>query len=130
MAVAQLEMFAQNIALLIGILLCGGASIVILTAIYVAVRVAVFRARQRRSMEEYYRRTRRADGKMYPPIHPGFCDQCGRSGKSIYHLNSGERLCAPCYEDFWRQAECGEIRDPEGSTAAPGRPATGKSPSQ
>lgn len=103
--IAQLEMFAQNIALLIGALLCLGATIVILLVLYVGTRVLIFHQQQRRSFQAYLERTRRADGKMYPPVHPGFCEQCGRGGREIYHLTTGEKLCFLCYESFWRRAE-------------------------
>ncbi len=103
--IAQLEMFAQNIALLIGALLCLGASMVILLVLYMGTRMLIFHQQQRRSFQAYLERTRRADGKMYPPVHPGFCEQCGRGSREIYHLTTGEKLCLLCYEAFWRRVE-------------------------
>lgn len=98
-------MWAQNIYWLIGFLIFGSFVLVVVIALYIGIRAYIFSAGQRRSLEEYHRRTRRADGKMYPPFAVGKCESCRRICKKIYFLKSGELLCPECYEPFWRKAE-------------------------
>ena len=102
---AALEMFAQNIVLILGGLLCLGSLFVAWFVAWTAARMWFFHWRQTRSLREYRHRTRRADGKMYPPRTGGICDHCGLVKKTVYHLPGGEKLCPACYEPFWRQAE-------------------------
>jgi hypothetical protein len=112
----SLEFFGQGIVLLIGILVfLLFAGIVALVAC-VAVRVWVFRLRQRQAREAYLKRTRRADGKIYPPRGGGMCEQCGGIRKVIYFVPTGEKLCHDCYEAWWPIAE--------GSKVGAGLPAT------
>lgn len=101
----DVRMWAQNIYFLIGVLIFGSICAVILIGLYIGLRVWIFKANQDRSMAEYYKRTRRADGKMYPPFAVGICEQCKGIRKKVYHLHTGERLCPECYEPFWRSAE-------------------------
>ncbi len=101
----SLELFAQNIALLIGILvtlLFGG---IILVAFSVTLRIWLFHRRQRLARAEYLRRTRRSDGKMYPPHGIGICEHCSKVRKFVYYLPTGEQLCPTCYEAYWSAAE-------------------------
>ncbi len=117
MIAQDLQMWAVNIYFLIGLLIFLSFCSIVLLAIYIGVRMYLFSRRQRRSLAEYHRRTRRADGRMYPPFTGGICDRCGAIRRKIYHLPTGERLCPECYEPFWRTAE--------GWT---GRPQAGESP--
>ncbi|GMU24692.1 MAG: hypothetical protein AMXMBFR13_47650 [Phycisphaerae bacterium] len=110
---AQLEMFTSNIVLILGGLLCLLFSGVILVVLWIGMRVWVFHAGQRLARDEYIRRSRRADGKMYPPRTGGICEACGRVRKVVYHLKSGEKLCHDCYEAWWPTAE----REAEGDAA-------------
>jgi hypothetical protein len=77
---------------------------VVLAVVWTGLRASLFVIRQRRAQRVYRQRSRRADGKMYPPIISGVCDGCGRASK-VYYAESGEKLCATCYEASWRQAE-------------------------
>lgn len=101
----QMMNFGQGIVLLMGLLICAGAGLLLLVILYMVTRITVFQIRQRRSYREYHCRTRRADGKMYPPVHPDFCEQCGRGSRAIHFLATGEKLCRECYEVFWRRVE-------------------------
>lgn len=101
----QLRMFGQNIVLIMGGLLLLAFGSVMLAVVYTALRVWIFCVLQRRSERAYRRRTRRADGKMYPPVSRGICEACGRTSTHIYYPASGQELCAPCYEEFWRRTE-------------------------
>lgn len=101
----QLHMFGQNIFLILGALILLVFGSIGLVAAYMALRIWYFHHRQRRARQEYRRRTLRADGKRYPPIAGGTCQVCGRVSTTIYYPTSGEKLCAPCYEEFWRRTE-------------------------
>lgn len=123
----SLDFFAQGIVLLIGLLLFllfGGTLLVVL---YIGLRVWIFRARQRRARREYLKRTRRADGKHYPPQTGGVCDQCGRVKRVVYFLPAGEKLCHDCYEAWWPVAEGrsgqAEVRADRAAAAPQNRPA-------
>jgi len=108
----QLEMFGLNIYVIIGGLLVLAFASVVLVGVWTALRIWIFRARQRRAWAAHRRQTRRADGKMYPPIARGVCEACGQSSTRIYYPTSGPSLCAPCYEDFWRRTECKDSPPP------------------
>ena len=116
---AQLEMFGQNIFLILGALLVLAFGSLMLVVLWTGLRVWLFTVQQRRAQRACRRRTRRADGKMYPPAACGVCDACGRVGKAIYYPASGEKLCAPCYEDFWRRTE---VREPGADESPPAAP--------
>ncbi len=117
----QLQMFGANIFLILGALILLVFSSVALVAAYIGLRVWIFHRRQRRARAEYRRRTLRADGKRYPPVAGGICQACGRVSATIYYPTTGEKLCSPCYEDFWRRTERErpDEADPETSSACP-----------
>ena len=104
--------FGRGIYLLIGILVFSLFGGIVALAAYVGIRAWIFQVRQRRSHEAYLKRTRRADGKNYPPQGFGACDRCGRFRKVTYFLSDGQKLCHDCYEVWWPVAE----RKPEPST--------------
>lgn len=101
----SLEYLGQGVYLLIGILVALLFLGTIGLAVLVALRVHCFHRRQRLAREAYRQRTRRADGKMYPPHTGGICEHCGRVRKVVYHLPGGEKLCHECYELWWPMAE-------------------------
>lgn len=115
---SQLQMFGMNIWFLIGLLIFLAFAGLILVAVWVALKIWLFRMQQKRAFEEYRRRTRRADGKMYPPRAGGICDQCRRVKGVVYHLPSGEKICHDCYEVWWPVAEAGKGPPTSGATAA------------
>jgi hypothetical protein len=101
----SLESLGQGVYLLIGILVFGFFAGIVALVIYVAIRAWIFQVRQRRSQEAYLKRTRRADGKNYPPRGGGICQQCGRVRKFVFFLPTGEMFCPECYEAWWPIAE-------------------------
>lgn len=105
MLAQDVRMWAQNIYWLIGLLIFGGFALAVVLALYIGIRMYLFNAGQKKSLEEYHRQTRRADGRMYPPSAVGKCDACGRICKKVYFVRSGELLCPECYEPFWRKTE-------------------------
>ena len=93
--------FGQGIYLLIGILVFLLFAGMVGLVVYVALRVWIFQLKQRRSQGAYLKRTRRADGKTYPPQGFGICEQCGHIRKVVYFLTNGKKLCHDCYEAWW-----------------------------
>ena len=93
----QLQMFALNIHLLIGILVCGGCSLVLLIAVWTLMKVLRFQRTQARGEKEQQAARIGRDGKPLPPTSQGICDRCGRIFREVYHLPDGTRLCATCY---------------------------------
>ena len=92
----------KNLVLIVGgVLGCGVLAVLVYIA---ATGIKTGRAllRQRRSWNAYIEESRRADGKVYPPFAEGICPECGVTGDKIYRPASGERLCAECYERYWR----------------------------
>lgn len=101
----SLEYLGQGVYLLIGILVALLFLGTVGLAVLVGIRVWFFHLRQRQAREAYLRRTRRADGKTYPPRGGGICQQCGRVRKVVYFLPGGEMLCHDCYEVWWPTVE-------------------------
>ena len=96
--IGQLEMFGQNIWLLIGILFFVLFGAVLLIAAWTGVKVWLFRRDQARGKIEAEQSKSDADGGPLPPSSPGICQQCGKVRDKVYHLPSGDRLCAACYQ--------------------------------
>lgn len=99
MIASQLEMFAQNIRLLIGILMFLTILIIALIAGWTGINFLVFRYRRHAAECEFRSGRFRADGSRLPPRGRGVCQSCGAAGDFIYHLTDGGRLCDGCYTD-------------------------------
>jgi len=99
----QLINFKINIYFLIGLLIFLAASSVLLIVFWSILKAWLWRIRQRRRQKQYYKQTHRADGRRYPPMAQGKCDQCGSTSKKIYYTETGPKLCSECYEVFWRE---------------------------
>jgi hypothetical protein len=100
---AQLEMFQQNIFLLLGLLLCAGIGFVLLIALIILLKMGWWSRQRRVERKRYDKRIFRADGRRYPAAIEDICDQCGRGNKKIYLTPEGPKLCTPCYEAHWRK---------------------------
>jgi len=101
----QISMWGLNIYVGIGFLIVLVVGGLLLVGLWTGLRAWLWHARSRRSRQAWHRRTHRADGGLYPPVAEGVCQSCGRGHRTIYLPSGGERLCPPCYEVFWRQAE-------------------------
>ena len=103
----RLRMFAQNIALLGGLLVCAGVSIALFVSIWIGLRVARFRLQQKQAADALHRSRTGPDGRPLPPAARGLCDRCGIPYDRVYHLPDGRRRCESCYA-----AEFPDGRDP------------------
>ena len=83
---SQLEMFRQNIRLLIGIL-----SLILLAGFALFIGWTLLRAwlsarREKRGLEHLEHSRRDAAGRPLPPTGMGICATCGTAGQDIFHL--------------------------------------------
>lgn len=93
-------MFAQNIYLLIGILLFLALVFVAFVLGWSGIRMALFGWRQRKARRDQHAARFHDDGTPIPPRGEGLCGRCGRAGFDIYHLPANQRLCESCYRAF------------------------------
>jgi hypothetical protein len=92
----QLQMFAQNIRLLIGILVALALGLILLIASWTGIKIWLFRKRQALAEEEERRQKIGRDGRPLPPRAAGICQQCQKAGE-VFHLPDGRRFCERCY---------------------------------
>ncbi len=113
---SQIEMFAQNIFLLIGLLFCGVVGLVLVVVVWIAIKLAWWRW-QRVLVEREMRRTRYDEnGDPLPPASHGACDICGNVFDVVYNLPDGSRLCWYCHREARR---AGLISDAPAQAADP-----------
>ena len=93
----DLRTFGFNIYVLIGALLLAAVVAVLIVAAWTLLKIVIWRARQRRAEVAERRRRLGPDGQPYPPAAAGICGRCQRAHDVVYHLPTGERLCATCY---------------------------------
>jgi len=96
------ETLAMNIALLIGAAVVLMALFIFTLASITALKCALWIRRRRKAEREFLMKHRRADGERYPPFMEGVCGRCGHGDNKVYFTPTGEELCPPCYERFWR----------------------------
>ena len=94
----NLQMFAFNLRLLIGLLVFGLIGLVLLVVFWTGVKVLLFRWSRRKAGKQLREKKYGADGRPIPPTSPGICEQCGQVFPEVFHLPGGPRLCASCYE--------------------------------
>ncbi len=90
--------FGQNIYLLIGALVALGFLFVMAVAACTLAKVLIWRHLKRRDADEVARRTRRADGTLYPPFVAAVCEACGRADRRVVCPPTGKLLCQACFE--------------------------------
>ena len=91
------QQFAQNMMLLLGLLMFLAVGVIGAVAAWLLVKLLILRRNRRR--DEAQRRCEKLghDGELLPPVAPGLCDRCGRPFERVYHLPSGQRLCPDDY---------------------------------
>ena len=107
----DLKTFGANIYLLIGLLICLGAMLVLIVAAWTLLKIAVWRSSRKRAEEQERRQKLRPDGQPYPPAAPGICQRCALVFDVVYHLPSGERLCARCYQRQWEPGKSADVAE-------------------
>ncbi|MCK4625116.1 MAG: hypothetical protein KAV00_07395 [Phycisphaerae bacterium] len=60
----------------------------------------LWRNRKRRAERLAMKEKHRPDGLAYPPAGRAMCDACQKAHEKVYHMPSGRRLCADCYESL------------------------------
>ncbi len=95
----QLEMFARNIRLLIGLLVCAVLGFGVLIFSWAGLRAALFNRKLKQTGTDRIRNQNHSDGIPTPPTAPGVCQRCDRACERVYHMSSGVRLCPTCYEN-------------------------------
>lgn len=93
----QLRMFAQNMYLLIGALICLGALAILVFLAWTGTKMGIWHLRRQRAEVRYRRQKLGGDGTPLPPTARGLCAGCQRVFDRVYHLPSGQRLCPECY---------------------------------
>ncbi|MFQ5411780.1 MAG: hypothetical protein ACE5EC_05765 [Phycisphaerae bacterium] len=95
----QLEMFAFNIRLLIGLLVCAALGFGLLIFSWTGLRAVLFNRKLKRAEKDLASRHHDAGGAPTPPTAPGVCQHCDRACDAVYHLPAGVRLCPACYQN-------------------------------
>ena len=98
MVVSPLIQFAQNMRLLLGLLLFTVFLVLLIIAIWTLMKMWLWRAGKRRFDQKQHELKYRPDGKPYPPAGRGLCDNCEQSCQKVYYMPSNQRLCPDCYE--------------------------------
>jgi len=99
------QTLALNMAIILGGVILLGVAVILVIAIWTGINVAIWMIQRRRAEREFRIKHRRADGKPFPTFIEGVCSRCARGHRRVYFTASGEELCAPCYERFWRTEE-------------------------
>jgi hypothetical protein len=102
------QTLGANLFLLIGVLLIVVIVLILMLGGWVAIKAWIWQARRDRAQHQRQQERLRPDGKPYPPMGRGMCDQCARAFERVYFLPTGRRLCPDCYK-----VEC------EGMTSLP-----------
>ncbi|MFQ5501006.1 MAG: hypothetical protein ACE5EQ_01770 [Phycisphaerae bacterium] len=95
----QLEMFARNIRLLIGLLVCAVLGFGVLIFSWAGLRAALFNRKLKRAEDDRNGNTDDVEEIHTPPTAPGVCQRCDHACERVYHLSKGVRLCPACYEN-------------------------------
>lgn len=91
-------MFAQNIFLLIGILLALVLGLILLVASWTGFNIWAFHRKRSAADREERRKKFDRDGRPLPPRAAGICERCGKTGE-VFHLPEGGRLCPACFAE-------------------------------
>lgn len=92
-------MFAQNIVLLAGLLVCSCLSFFLLLSMVIGLKITWWHAR--RAAHERAIRVVHFDeqGLPLPPVSHGVCTDCGVVMQAVYNLSVERRLCPLCYRE-------------------------------
>ncbi len=94
----QLDSFALDMRLLLGLLVFLGLLLILVVAAWTGAKIWIHHAKLKQERREGFKRTHDRHGRPLPPTAEGICEQCQTPSDKVYHLPSGRRLCAACYE--------------------------------
>lgn len=103
-----MALFGANIYLLIGVAIVMGVTALLLLTGWTLAKVLLWQRAQKREAAKVAQKTRRADGKLYPPKTVGICEGCNRGTQHVYCPPETGLLCAACYEAYWPTAEAND----------------------
>lgn len=95
--IAQLEMFGQNIVLLLGLLFCSVTGFILLVAAWTLTKILVWKLRQYAHARAARRVVYDEDGQPLPPVFRGACTVCGVVFAKVYQMPDGRMLCGRCH---------------------------------
>ena len=72
--------FGQNLFLIIGGVLLLALLLFLGFFAWTGLNMLIFYVGRRRAEREHFRKTRRANGELYPPMIEGICEVCKRGG--------------------------------------------------
>lgn len=113
---SRLIMFAQNICLLIFLLLGAAVLLIFLLSSWTGARVFFWQMNRKQAEIERRRERFSASGRELPPTSRGICESCSRVAEVVYHLRDGRRLCGRCF-DPEAQPEAPPPAEPERTIA-------------
>ena len=94
----RLVMFAQNICLLVFLLLIAIVAVFLLVATWTGANIFAWKSSQRKAELEAIRASTDRFGNPLPPASRGICETCMRVAEDILHLSNGRRSCRDCYD--------------------------------
>lgn len=94
----QLVMFAQNICLLIFLLIIAVVAIFVFIAAWTGANIFAWRSSQKKAQLDELRGKTDRFGNPLPPAGRGICEACQCVADDVLHLPDGRRLCQACYE--------------------------------
>jgi hypothetical protein len=101
----NLNVFAQNIYLLLGLLVFAGVTFVVIILSWSGIRVWFWQRSVDRATQAWRATRYRPDGTRFPPSGPGICFHCHTAFKKVYYLSTGDRVCPSCYLDVDESVE-------------------------
>ncbi|MDY7009374.1 MAG: hypothetical protein SVV80_01295 [Planctomycetota bacterium] len=94
---SRIEMYARLLMVVPLVLLF---LFILIISVIVILKWQIWRMSKRRAERLAHMTRFRPDGLPYPPSGRGMCDVCEKAHEKVYHLPSGRRLCADCYESL------------------------------
>jgi hypothetical protein len=94
---SQIEMFAQNILLLGGILVACTCGFLLLIAFVTGVKITWWQMRRFMAHRAVYGTRFDAHGRPLPRVFRGACTRCGNLFSVVYSADEHRQLCKRCY---------------------------------
>lgn len=94
----RLIMFAQNICLLIFLLLFAVAGLAFLIATWTGANIFFWKSAQKQAAIQARNAKYDAVGNPLPPTSRGICESCQRVSENVLHFPGGARICRSCYD--------------------------------